>query len=138
MKYFSREIAAFLLIGGFNTLFTYAVYLIFLLITSYTVAYTVSYVIGIGASYVLNASVVFRAQLSWKKAAQFPLVYAAQYISGLGLIYLFVEKLSLSPRIAPILVVALTIPLTFILSRLIVKTAPQMGSSDQAKQPGCR
>lgn len=87
----------------------------------YSAAYTIEYVTGIAISYYLNSRFVFRQPLQWKKAFQFPLVYVAQYLAGLVLLSLLVELVHIKQEFAPVLVIAATVPLTFILSRLIIK-----------------
>ncbi|WP_458372478.1 GtrA family protein [Pseudomonas mandelii] len=87
----------------------------------YTYAYSLSYALSIVISYVLNARYVFNEPLSLKKLLSFPLVYIVQYLSGLCLIYIAVEQLSIPVIFAPLLVVVITLPITFLLARFIVK-----------------
>lgn len=121
MTFINREFSRFVFVGAANTLLGYVIYAAALLIAPYIVAYTISYVAGIFISYYLNSRFVFKADLSLAKAVQYPLVYVVQYLIGVSLLQLFVETLGLSALIAPILVVACTLPLTFVLSRLIIK-----------------
>jgi len=48
-------------------------------------------------------------------------VYIVQYITGLCLVYIAVEKLSIPQVLAPLLIIIVTLPVTFLLARLIVK-----------------
>ena len=48
----------------------------------------------------------------------YPFVYFAQYIFGMLLLWLVVSQLGLSVKLGPLIVVILTIPLTYWLSRL--------------------
>lgn len=116
-----REFVAFLLSGAINTLLTYGLYLALLLVVRYPIAYSGSYVAGIFLSYYLNARFVFREPLRLSKALKYPAVYIVQYLVGLGLLYLFVSVLHMSKEIAPLPVVLLTVPFTFLLSRYIVR-----------------
>jgi len=115
------EFFRFLVAGGINTALTYGLYVLLALVTHYAVAYTLSYVAGIAISYLLNALFVYRTRLSLARAAAFPLVYLVQYALGVGLLVVLVDWLRVSKFIAPILIVIVTIPITFLLSRLIVK-----------------
>lgn len=117
----SREAALFLVVGGINTIATYCIYLLLLGMTAYWLAYTLSYAFGIVSSYALNTIFVFRAKWSWRRLAAFPLVYAIQYGLGLISLGLLVEVFGLSEKIAPLLVIMITIPLTFIASRRIIR-----------------
>lgn len=121
MTFINREFSRFVIVGGANTLLGYLIYALALLFAPYIVAYTISYVAGIFISYYLNSRFVFKANLSLAKALQYPLVYGAQYLIGVGLLRLFVETLTISELLAPAFVVACTLPVTFVLSRLIIK-----------------
>jgi putative flippase GtrA len=122
-----REFLLFLLCGGVNTGASYLVYVLGLRVLPYTVAYTVAYAAGIFLSYCLNAKVVFRRRLRLTAALKYPIVYLAQYVVGIALLYALIEFAGVSQLIAPVLVVVLTIPLTFHLSRYIIN---QPGRSD--------
>lgn len=121
MKFFDTEFKRFLAAGAFNTLAGYAMYLAFNLVLDYRLAYTASYLIGIMVSYWINTTFVFRSAWSWKRLAAFPSVYLLQYTLGLALIWLFVNQLDISEKIAPLLAVPVTVPLTFLASRFIIK-----------------
>jgi putative flippase GtrA len=107
--------------GGTNTLLGVVAYVLLLPLIHYTTAYTVTYIGGIPVSYYLNSRFVFRQPLHWKKAFQFPLVYVVQYVGGIVLLFLLVEVLHLDKVIANLLSIAFIVPLTFILSRVIIK-----------------
>ena len=116
-----REIALFLIFGALNTLISYAIYLTLLAFSSYMIAYTVSHVSGIFVSYFLNTRFVFRETLRLSRALQYPIVYFVQYLVGLVLMYVLVELLHVSAYLAPFAVVALTLPVTYSLSRYVIK-----------------
>jgi putative flippase GtrA len=122
MKYTSREFSRFLISGGTNTVATYILYLWLLLFTGYEIAYTVSFVAGIVLAYALGTYFVFRTQWSWKKFAQFPLVYILQYGAGMSMMWLLVERMGMDDRIAPLIIIVVLIPLTFVLTRKIIDT----------------
>lgn len=120
-KFFNLEFLKFLIVGSINTGAGYVFYLGFIHIMAYTYAYSLSYALSVVVSYVLNARFVFNEPLSLKKLLAFPLVYFFQYMSGLCLVYIAVEKLSIPIVLAPLLVVIITLPITFLLARFIVK-----------------
>lgn len=111
----------FLVFGGINTLASYAIYLGGLSLVPYPVAYTISFVAGIFISYCLNSLFVFREKLRISKALQYPMVSIVQYVVGIGLLYLLVEFAHVSKLIAPFAVVLLLLPLTYRLSRYIIR-----------------
>ncbi len=121
MKFINREFSLFILMGGINTLLGYAIYALFLLFLPYTISYTLSYGLGIFIAYYLNSRFVFKTKFSLAKAAQYPLVYVFQYIAGVLILRLLVGVFAIHVLIAPIIVVGFTIPLTFFLSRFILK-----------------
>ncbi len=114
------EFARFLGVGAFNTVSGYLLYWALLSLLPYAAAYTVSYAIGIVISYLLNCRLVFRSKATWRGALRFPLVYLAQYALGLGLLALFVERLSLDQRLAAAAAAICCVPVTFLMSRWIV------------------
>ena len=87
----------------------------------YPIAYTIFYIVGVFISYYLNARFVFREKRRLSKALQFPIVYLAQYLIGLGLLYLLIEVAHLSKFLAPIIIVLVTVPCTYVLSRCVIK-----------------
>jgi len=124
MKSSRGEALRFLLAGAFNTAATYGLYLLALQVMPYRVAYTATYAIGIVLGYAINTLFVFRAPWSWKRMLAYPLVYVLQYGVGLLCLTLLVERGWVSDRIAPLLVVVVTLPLTFLASRYLIKGKP--------------
>ena len=122
------EFLRFLIAGGVNTGLTQLLYMFLLLVLPYLSAYSVSYIAGIYLSYYLNSRYVFKQKMQPSKAIQYPIIYLVQYVVGLGLLYGLVEWLNVHKVIAPLCVVVLTLPLVFLLSRLII-----MRPSDHAE-----
>jgi len=115
------EFARFLIVGGANTLAAYAVYLLLLPWMRYEFAYAIGYVVGITVAYALSATFVFRQPMRKRSAARFPLVYAVQFLISLGLLRLAIEIFAIPQWLALAVSVVLTIPITFALSRWIVR-----------------
>jgi putative flippase GtrA len=110
----------FLLSGGLNTLLTFCLYWLLLLWVHYQVAYAVSYVAGIALGYLLNVKFVFRVRHSMRKAALFPFVYLINYVCGAAIVALVVNVLRWDVRVAPLIAILLTLPLTFLLTRRLL------------------
>lgn len=121
MKFNRNEFFKFIFFGGINTVLTYAIYVVFLLFLIYPVAYSLAYFLGIFISYYLNSRFVFKRDVRLVKAFQYPLVYLVQYLLGVSLLSVLIEIFSLNKFIAPALVIMITIPVTFFLSRFIIK-----------------
>lgn len=120
VRMLGREGLRFLLAGAANTAATYALYLLLLVWLTPIVAYVTSYVAGIALSYTLNALWVFGVRWTLRGLATFPLVHAVQAAMSIALFHLMVQRLDVPAAYAPLLVVALTVPVTFLLARRVI------------------
>ena len=111
----------FLVAGALNSGLTYVMYLILLQVVSYRWAYSVSYVAGIFLSFVLNSLYVFHTPLHWRKLLPYPSVYLMQYLLGLAVVYAGVELLRWDERLMPVVVLAVTVPVSFVLTRWVLR-----------------
>jgi putative flippase GtrA len=118
MRRFARFFR-FILSGGLNTAITYGIYLFLLQQTSYQISYSIAYVSGIAISYLLNRAFVFQGHRGLRSILLFPLVYLTQYGFGMLVLWLWIEIAGLSDKLAPLVVVAVTLPVTYILSRFV-------------------
>lgn len=118
-KIFKRDFARFLVSGGFNTALTYGVYLLLLNVVPYKISYTIAYISGILLAYILNRFFVFKSHNGIKSILLFPLIYLAQYVVSLLILWVWVEQLGFDDRLAPLVAIAITVPMTFILSKLL-------------------
>ena len=121
MKSINTEPVRFIVTGGLNTLFSYFLYLLLVLLMPYKIAYTASFIVAVIVSYTMNTFFVFRQPWRWKKLLQFPAVYLVQYITGLFLLALLIDRFNVDKKTAPLINVVLLLPLTFLLSKWIVK-----------------
>jgi putative flippase GtrA len=124
MRFINREFCRFVFWGGVNTVAGYLIYALLLQFLPYLVAYSIAFVISIAASYFFNSKWVFKQELKLSKALKYPLVYLAQYLLGASSLYLLVRVMRVDKLLAPALVVVLTIPLTFFLSRKVLSGNP--------------
>lgn len=111
----------FVVAGGINTALTYGFYLLLLPLFGYLAAYSVAYVVGIVLSYWLNSVFVFHEPLNWPALARFPLVYVVQYLLTAALLWVFVDALGVGERVAPLFAVAVTVPVTFLVTRIVLQ-----------------
>ncbi|MNW43894.1 GtrA-like protein [compost metagenome] len=121
-KLLNKEFLKFVINGGINTIATYLIYLFLLLFFNYSLSYTFSYVAGIFISFYLNTVFVFEEKLSFRKFVKFPIVYIVQYLINLIMMYFLVEQFNLPARVVPLIVIVVTIPVTYTLSKFIIKT----------------
>ncbi len=129
------EILRFLVGGASTTFVSYAIYVLLLHWFPYVLAYSIAYVAGIAWSYFANTLFVFKRAPSLARAALFPLVYVAQYVVGMFLLVLLVKAFDFPKAFAPLAVVVLTLPLTYVLSRHVImaERAPT-SSSERSEQ----
>jgi putative flippase GtrA len=125
--FIEREPVRYVLVGGLNTVIYYAAYLVLLPLVGYAIAYTVIYVGGVFLAYYLNARLVFRRPLQWRQAIQYPLVFVLQYGLGITLTTALIEGLHLNAKYVPALVIVMTLPFTFWLTRWIIKREGKTG-----------
>lgn len=111
----------FLLGGALNTLATLLLYWLLMRFVHYQLAYLASYCAGILLSYVLNTRFVFRARHSWLKFVLFPLVYLVTYAIGALVLKVAVDYLGVPAGIAPLVSIAATLPVSFLLTRVLLQ-----------------
>ena len=109
LKQTHYEIIKFVIVGGINTLDYYLVYLI--------IGFIVSFII----SYYLNCYFVYRVKPTLKKFLSFPLTQVVNMGMQSLFLYIFVRWFNFPSEIAPFVGLIVTIPITFILSKWILK-----------------
>jgi putative flippase GtrA len=112
-----RQLVSFVVVGALNTGLTYVLYLLFLLIGPYWLAYTLSYLAGIVFSAFANSTFVFASSLTMGIITRYGLLYSSSYLVGLGLLVLCVRFIGIPEALAPLLVVGVMIPVNFLVSR---------------------
>ena len=114
------EVLRFLLGGVLNTVVGYGCYLLLLRWMHYELAYAIAYVLGIGVSYAFSTAFVFRQPMRWRSALYFPLVYLLQFLISFVLLKVLIDLLHAPVWFSPLLLLVITIPATFVLSRFII------------------
>lgn len=117
---FRNQALRFLVAGVVNTVAAYAIYLALLPPLDYTVAYTIAYLAGIVIAYLLSTGFVFRATRTVANMAMFPLVYLVQYLLGAITLNLAVRSFGVPRQFALLISIAITLPVTFFLSRALL------------------
>ena len=110
----------FLAGGVANTAATYGLFVAMSQVIPPSIAYTITYIIGIGLSYLINTQLVFKTQGSLRSALQFPVVYLVQYFIGLAVLALL-TSLDIPTYLAMLAVIAINVPLTFVLTRFVLR-----------------
>ncbi|WP_253345651.1 GtrA family protein [Staphylococcus equorum] len=117
------EIIKFIIVGGINTLNYYIVYLILLKLIdlNYLVSHVSGFMVSFIISYYLNCHFVYKVKPTWRKFIQFPLTQVVNMVMQTLLLYIFVQWFHISSVIAPFAGLIITIPITFVLSKYILK-----------------
>ncbi|MFF4774318.1 GtrA family protein [Microtetraspora fusca] len=123
--------ARFLVAGGVNSGATYGLFVVLSWWMPPSVAYSLVFLSGIALSYVLNTAFVFRTRASIGSAVRFPGVYLVQYLTGLALLTLLV-RWGVDSRVAMPLTMCVTVPLTFVLSRRVLRSPARRAESAPA------
>ncbi|PZJ39909.1 GtrA family protein [Staphylococcus aureus] len=117
------EILKFIIVGGINTLNYYVVYLLLLklLHIEYMISHITGFLVAFVISYYLNCYFVYRVKPTWRKFISFPITQIVNVSLQTVLLYVFLSWLNLPAEIAPFAGLVITIPITFVLSKWILK-----------------
>ena len=117
------EILKFIIVGGINTLNYYVVYLLLLklLHIEYMISHITGFLVAFMISYYLNCYFFYRVKPTWRKFISFPITQIVNVSLQTVLLYVFVSWLNLPAEIAPFAGLVITIPITFVLSKWILK-----------------
>ncbi len=111
----------FLASGTANTLASYGLYLLLLRLIPYRWAYSLAYAAGVALAYVLYRYYVFKASGGKMGPMLVVFIYFLQYCLGLGLVSIWGQWLGLPVAFAPVFSIALSMPVTYILSRSVFR-----------------
>ena len=117
----SAHFYKYLVSGLINTTITYFIYLALLAVFPYIVAYSITYIIGIILGFILSSKWVFMTKINAKIIIAYPIAYMFSYLISCMLLWIFVEKLRFSKQFSPLIILVITVPLMFILTKLIFK-----------------
>ena len=122
MKKLIIQFFKFGIVGVINTVSSWIVYYSLLFVNiQYLVATTIAYFTSSIIGYFLNKIWVFKKNKEKKdnsSIVRYYIVYISSYFLNLGCMYLLVDILGISDKIAPILVLFVTVPYNFIFSKL--------------------
>ena len=109
------------MVGGLTTASSWIVFTVLLEYLDYLIAYAVAYLFGVCLSYILNVKFVFFEPVSLGQFIRYPLAYLLQFGGGVFIMWGLVDYLALAPELAAILVIVISTPITFLVSRMIIK-----------------
>ena len=111
------QMLGFALTGSISTLIMFTLYVCLHKFINYQYAYLIAYSISVVALYFMN-TFVFKGPISLQTFFEFPLIYLGQYIIGAAVLALLV-RLGFSVTFAPLVVVVVLLPVTFLLNRVV-------------------
>ncbi|MGL4519985.1 MAG: GtrA family protein [Phocaeicola sp.] len=114
------ELIRFCLVGGVAAGTHYVIYYLLQQVIALNLAYTAGYCLSLIANFFLTSYFTFRSHPSFKKAAGFGLSHLVNYVLHIALFNLFLA-LQVDSLIAPILVLLIAVPITFLLLRFVYK-----------------
>ncbi|EHM71569.1 MULTISPECIES: GtrA family protein [Staphylococcus] len=117
------EIIKFVIVGGINTFNYYVVYLLLLKVLNvqYLVSHITGFIVALIISYYLNCYFVYKVQPTLRKFLQFPITQLVNVGMQTLLLFIFVRFFHINSVIAPFAGLIITIPVTFILSKYILR-----------------
>jgi len=115
-----QTVGRFLISGLLNTFATLVLYWLLLYLFSPHAAYAISFASGVALSYLLNLRFVFRERHSTRKMLIFPAVYLLTYAVGALVLQLAIRYWRVAAGLAPLLSVACTVPISFLLLRWLL------------------
>lgn len=119
-----KEYIKFNVIGTSNFLLSQLLYLTLYMGFKiyYLIAYTITSVISISASYILNSKLTFKEKnYSFKKFSLSVLVYIFEYILNMGIIIGLVKFFNMSKIVAPLVAPLFSTPPVFFMMRHVIK-----------------
>lgn len=111
------QFSRFVGVGALNSLATFVLYQVLLLAIPYWLAFTVSFAAGLVFGLVAGARVVFNRRINPVSAMVFALYYVFSYLFSLLMLMVLVDQWGISARLAPLIVIAVMVPLNFIGAR---------------------
>jgi putative flippase GtrA len=110
----------FAFVGVVNTANYYLLYLLFSTVLPYLAAHTIAFCLAMIGSYFMNCRITFRVQPTLRTFLLFPLSNLTNFVvTSLGL-YLLVAHLQMSAQVAPLLAAAAAVPITFVVTHLVL------------------
>jgi putative flippase GtrA len=111
------QFTRYIVVGAGNTVASYALYLLLLLVVDYRVAYSIAYVAGLISGYLAHTRWVFRTSPGAVSLLVYLTTYATMYLVSLVVLYGVVEWWSLPKPAAMLAALMVTIPASFLLLR---------------------
>jgi putative flippase GtrA len=115
-----RVFARFVVVNVLNTLLYYLLYLLFLLVVPYVAANVLALGIAIVLAYLMNARYAFRVRMTGRSLVSFLVTNLSTMGLRTAVVWLLVEFSVTGERLAPLVAVAVTLPIAFLLTKFVM------------------
>lgn len=122
-----KEYIKFIIVGVLNTGHYYLWYLLLYTVCEwpYLFSHIVATFNSMIGSYFMNVYFTYEEKPSWKSFLLFPLTQVTNIVIQTIGMFVFVEWLFVSPYFAPIATVLISIPITFVVTRRIIRVSKE-------------
>lgn len=117
----AAELLRFAIVGGIATVLQVGIYYLLSARISHNLALPVSYAISLAANFILTTYFTFKVKPSKKRGMGFLLSHVNNFVLQFLLLNLFIEIVGLDKQLAIIPVLAICIPINFLLIRYFMK-----------------
>ena len=121
LKY--KRFIRFAIVGTIAWVILYAVYYLFLRLLGHTVSYTIGYIVSFIVNYLLTVKFTFEVEASAQNGVGFVICHFINWLLQLLLLNLFIY-LGMNDKIAPIPVMAISVPVNFVMVRFVMNRFP--------------
>ena len=116
----NKELTKFVLVGMYNTLFGYVLYVIFFyFLENYNLAYSLAFVLAAAKSFYLYSKIVFKTKVTLLTYLLFPFGYILQYLVGILLIGFFVDIKFIDAYVSGLLILPVTAIISYIYNKFV-------------------
>lgn len=116
------EVIRFLGAGAANTVLGFLIYEILILFIPYPIGYTISFLFSIAFAAIVYSRFVFGLAFGLGALFRFFAFYLLYYVAGLSLLTLLVKYFRVHAAVAPLIVIVVLLPLSFLGSRLSLQS----------------
>jgi putative flippase GtrA len=110
----------FVVVNVLNTLLYYLLYLLFLLVVPYVAANVLALGVAIVLAYSMNARYAFRVRMTGRSLVSFLITNLTTMGLRTVVVWLLVEIQLTGERVAPLVAVAVTLPVAFLLTKFVM------------------
>ena len=108
------------MVGCINTVTSLGIYYICVFLgMHYLIAYALGFIISVLVAYILNKTFVFESKAQTRSSLiKTYVVYGATFLLGQGMLILMIDGMSISDKIAPLIVTVINLPINFFCIKL--------------------